>query len=85
MNLRGKKTNKNIEDLLFSEIGNYSNLFSKKYKDISTSADELYKDWHNSKYLNQCYYNLQEKYDCGLIPFSSYGKISSVCHSEGII
>ena len=26
---------------------------------------ELFKDWHNDRYLKQCYYNLQEKYDCG--------------------
>lgn len=26
---------------------------------------EIYKDWHNDRYLKQCYYNLQEKYDCG--------------------
>lgn len=25
---------------------------------------ELYKDWHNDKYFLQCFYNLQEKYDC---------------------
>lgn len=29
--------------------------------------DELFKDWHNGRYLYQCYYNLQEKYDCGII------------------
>lgn len=23
--------------------------------------------WHNDRYLIQCYYNLQEKYDCGAI------------------
>ena len=27
--------------------------------------DELFKDWHNYRYYLQCYYNLQEKYDCG--------------------
>ena len=26
---------------------------------------ELFADWHNNRYLRQCYYNLQEKYDCG--------------------
>ena len=26
---------------------------------------ELYQDWHNFRYLAQCYFNLQEKYDCG--------------------
>ena len=26
---------------------------------------ELFPDWHNIRYLVQCYCNLQEKYDCG--------------------
>ena len=25
---------------------------------------DIFADWHNERYLNQCYYNLQEKYDC---------------------
>jgi uncharacterized protein (TIGR02328 family) len=28
---------------------------------------DLFKDWHNKRYLTQCYYNLQEKYDCGSV------------------
>ena len=27
--------------------------------------NELFKNWHNVRYLRQCLYNLQEKYDCG--------------------
>jgi uncharacterized protein (TIGR02328 family) len=27
--------------------------------------ETVYYDWHNDRYLKQCYYNLQEKYDCG--------------------
>lgn len=27
--------------------------------------DEIYSGWHNERYLQQCFYNLQEKYDCG--------------------
>ena len=27
--------------------------------------EELFWDWHNSRYLAQCFFNLQEKYDCG--------------------
>lgn len=27
--------------------------------------DEIFYDWHNERYLTQCFYNLQEKYDCG--------------------
>lgn len=26
-----------------------------------------FKNWHNDRYLKQCLYNLQEKYDCGEI------------------
>lgn len=36
------------------------------YDDI-VEESELFKNWHNKDYLIQCYYNLQEKYDCGLI------------------
>lgn len=27
--------------------------------------DDLYGEWHNHRYYNQCYYNLEEKFDCG--------------------
>ena len=27
--------------------------------------EELYEGWHNHRYYNQCYYNLEEKFDCG--------------------
>lgn len=36
------------------------------YDDI-VEESELFKQWHNKDYLIQCYYNLQEKYDCGMI------------------
>lgn len=26
---------------------------------------ELFNGWYNDRYLKQCFYNLQEKYDCG--------------------
>lgn len=25
----------------------------------------IFNGWHNDRYLKQCFYNLQEKYDCG--------------------
>ena len=28
-------------------------------------GEELYHGWHNGRYLRQCLFNLQEKYDCG--------------------
>lgn len=29
--------------------------------------DELFRDWHNYRYAVQCYFNLQEKFDCGVL------------------
>lgn len=41
---------------------------------------DIFNDWHNDRYLKQCYYNLQEKYDCGGISKEEWEKIeNSVC------
>ena len=41
---------------------------------------ELFKDWHNSRYMSQCFYNLQEKYDCGGLTDDEWDEISKcVC------
>lgn len=37
--------------------------------------NSLFKEWHNVRYLKQCYYNLQEKYDCGGITESEWNLI----------
>ena len=34
-------------------------------KDFSELFNEHNNEWHNERYLDQCYYNLQEKFDCG--------------------
>ena len=39
-----------------------------KYGRIKCNSDMLFYNWHNDRYLQQCFYNLQEKYDCGGIP-----------------
>lgn len=36
---------------------------------------EIYGNWHNNRYYEQCYYNLQEKYDCGGISAEDWEKI----------
>lgn len=33
---------------------------------------ELFKDWHDDRYMHQCLLNLQEKYDCGGISEEEY-------------
>lgn len=41
----------------------------KKYMnenvDPFVEYDDLFNGWHNHRYLKQCFYNLQEKFDCG--------------------
>ena len=39
------------------------------------SRAELFSDWHTERYYRQCYYNLEEKYDCGGISREEYRKI----------
>jgi uncharacterized protein (TIGR02328 family) len=46
----------------------FINHFIYNFKWKTIDEKELFKDWHNSRYLNQCYCNLEEKYDCGGIP-----------------
>lgn len=50
--------------------------------EYSPNYDELYEYWHDSspsgvRYLRQCYYNLQEKYDCGIVPIQDWIKIEN--------
>lgn len=46
---------------------------------------EIYNDWHNKRYLKQCFYNLQEKYDCGGMTDDEYAKILNFVLEEGVI
>ena len=58
MRNRGYKPNEQKVDELFRWD---CDLFGKKY------WQEFKTEWHNDRYLKQCYYNLQEKYDCEII------------------
>ena len=42
--------------------------------------DDLFAGWHNSRYLIQCYHNLQEKYDCGGITKDEWFQIIEKMH-----
>ena len=37
--------------------------------------EDLFPGWHNNRYFTQCYYNLEEKYDCGGISEEQFNKI----------
>ena len=38
---------------------------------------DIFDDWHNDRYLMQCLYNLQEKYDCGGIPEDEWVRVQN--------
>lgn len=44
-------------------------------KIIITSVSDIYADWMNYRYFFQCYKNLEEKYDCGVITEKEWDKI----------
>jgi len=41
-----------------------TNPLNSNFKYDWHKKDILFYNWHNMRYLNQCFYNLQEKYDC---------------------
>lgn len=48
------------------------------FDDISSEYqwDDLFENWHNDRYLKQCYFNLQEKFDCDGIGLIEWEKIA---------
>ena len=46
----------------------FDNILSSDNFETNSTHFEIFPDWHNERYLKQCLFNLQEKYDCGGIP-----------------
>lgn len=67
-----KKRNIKYQEKYFSEILEFCN---------DSECREFYPE-HNNKYLKQCYYNLQEKYDRGIITDDEFNKILEVINFE---
>ena len=49
-------------------------------KDFSELFNEFNNEWHNERYLDQCYYNLQEKFDCGGITQEEWDILNEKYH-----
>lgn len=43
--------------------------------DIRVIENKIFKDWHNTRYLRQCLFNLQEKADCNGITIDEWQQI----------
>lgn len=48
----------------FMKFGHY---FTWPHEARLESKEAIFCDWHNKKYLRQCYFNLEEKHDCRAI------------------
>jgi len=60
----------------FKKFSQYSN--EKTLSGWDMSIKEVFPDWHNDRYLAQCFYNLQEKFDCGGIFGEEWAKIDAM-------
>ena len=57
------------------DFGKFEQWFDKPYALIVPNKYELFKEWHNNRYMIQCLMNLQEKFDCGGIPLKEWIRI----------
>lgn len=76
MKSRGYKINENkykqLKDLVIN-----GGILPNVTPDINNRVGGLFHNWHNDRYLRQCLFNLQEKYDCDGISEDEWMKISN--------
>lgn len=58
------------------DFNKFSHYFTYPHETFLVSESDLFSYWHNKRYLKQCYYNLEEKYDCGDIGKKEFETIS---------
>ena len=71
---------------VMAEMNERNIKFQKKYYDeiynFCGSLGINYYPEHNDRYLKQCYYNLQEKYDRGIITANEWNLIEKEFHNK---
>lgn len=72
----GENTMKAEEEGYFADDDTY---------DFMTYMYDPFPGWHNDRYLIQCYFNLEEKYDCGMISEEEWLKIDKFMRSINIL
>lgn len=73
MTNRGYKTMNKVWDKIVSISNSDYNILS---------LEEIFPNWHNDRYFIQCFYNLEEKYDCGGIDKEDWDKIMALVEKE---
>lgn len=82
MKERGYKIYKKSENALFDNIDIAEE--NGYFKDLGHGKKQFC-DWFTDRYLIQCYYNLQEKYDCGGITDEEWAKIETFMDEKGLL
>lgn len=78
MHSRGYTVSIGAQSTLINNIEKVKERFNNSVQDDSTTAPrayDIYNEWHNDRYFLQCYFNLQEKHDCGGISEEEWNKI----------
>jgi len=65
-----KKRNMNPSEKVLEKITKYTNIHINNKEDI-------FVNWHNKRYLKQCFHNLEEKYDRNIINKKEWELIAS--------
>ena len=52
------------------------------YFETCATHFNIFPYWFNDRYLMQCFYNLQEKFDCGMIEYSDWLKIEHIYNQK---
>jgi uncharacterized protein (TIGR02328 family) len=60
---------------------NFSEYINEDYYRITLHP---FANHHNNQYLIQCFYNLQEKADCGIVPIEQFNRVLKTCEIYGI-
>lgn len=64
-----------IHDLTYQIFTTNLNNSIDYFDNHRIDCKSIFEDWHNNRYLLQCYYNLQEKFDCGGMLYSEWDSI----------
>ena len=67
------------------DFDKFEKWFDKPWSFITPDYDELFADWHDKRYLRQCFFNLQEKCDCDGMSYFEYEKILILMIKKGLI
>lgn len=76
MHKRGYKVSEKSYTNLCSNLEQGIDHFKVSFElSLIRDSGDVFMNWHNNRYLKQCFYNLQEKYDRGGIPDHEWQKI----------